>query len=709
MPDEVVSHHFSDEWWRITLASIGDAVMATDSDGQLVFLNSVAEHLTGWSQREAQGRPLNEVFVIINESTRTKVDDPVAKVLNSGHVVGLGNHTVLINRAGREIPIDDSAAPIHGDKGELLGVVLIFRDITERRQSELAKAYLAAIVASSTDAVIGKTLDGIIRSWNQGAEAIFGYTRDEAVGRPITIIIPPERYGEEQEIISKLKRAQRIDHFETVRVRKDGSRVLISLTVSPIKSDTGEVIGASKIARDITEKKRTEEEIVAVHELLRLITDNMAVAVTRCSRDLRYVWVSKPYAKWLQRPPEEIEGRLIADVIGDEGFNAIRPHIERALSGQKDEYEALVTYQGPGRRWIHAVYVPTIGENGLIDGWVAVVTDITERRQTEQERDRLLESERIARAKAEEANRLKDEFVATISHELRTPLTSILGWTALLRTGALEQAKTALALETVERNARTQAQLIEDLLDVSRIITGKLRLNFRPVMLAPVVESALASVKPMAEAKGVRLQPVLDPSAAPVSGDSGRLQQVIWNLLSNAIKFTPTGGRVQVRLARINSHFELTVADTGQGIDPAFLPHVFDRFRQADSTTTRHHGGLGLGLTIVRQLVELHGGTVSAYSQGEGRGATFTVRLPLMTAHPQQREVERLYPAVDGRNTLDDRHPDLKGVKVLIVDDDADTRVLLRTILEGCGAEVRDASSAEQGLREAKEWRPAEL
>ncbi len=309
------------------------------------------------------------------------------------------------------------------------------------------------------------------------------------------------------------------------------------------------------------------------------------------------------------------------------------------------------------------------------------------------------ENERLYR-EAREANRLKDEFLATVSHELRTPLTAILGWAHMLRTGQFDGKSAASAFETIERNARAQAQLIEDLLDVSRIITGKLRIDVRPIDPNSFIEAAVEAVRPAAEAKGVRLQKVIDTGLVTVSGDPVRLQQVVWNLLSNAIKFTPRGERVQVRLERVNSHIEIVVSDTGPGITPDFLPHVFDRFRQADGTTTRHHGGLGLGLSIVRHLVELHGGAVRADSPGEGQGATFTVLLPVAPVYANDSAEERVHPAT--RETLPafgcpDR---LDGLRVLVVDDEADTREMLKAGLVQCGAEVMVAGSADQALSE---------
>ena len=310
-----------------------------------------------------------------------------------------------------------------------------------------------------------------------------------------------------------------------------------------------------------------------------------------------------------------------------------------------------------------------------------------------------------ARAQAEEANRMKDEFLATVSHELRTPLSAIVGWAHMLRTRSFDEATTARALETIERNAKSQAQIIEDILDVSRIITGKLRLDVRPVDLAPIIEAALDSMRPAAEAKEISLQAILDPVAGPVPGDASRLQQVVWNLVSNAVKFTSKGGRVQVRLKRVKSHVEIVVSDTGQGMRAELLPFIFDRFRQGDSTSTRMHGGLGLGLAIVRHLVELHGGTVVAESPGEELGATFTVKLPLMPMQSGFRET--LSPASEAMGDKPPGDPpSLRGIKVLVIDDEPDTREILKTMIEEFGAQVKTCESGPVALTTLDDWRP---
>ena len=386
------------------------------------------------------------------------------------------------------------------------------------------------------------------------------------------------------------------------------------------------------------------------------------------------------------------------------------------------DFPLVLLTSGGANAPVNLRVLKTLGEAGnitLIERPTRVITlvsalhaSLRARRRQYEVREHLLAQKRAQEERAqlleeaEAANRTKDEFLATMSHELRTPMTAILGWAQLLRGNTLKQEDFAHALEIVERNARAQTKLIDDLLDISRIITGKLRLDVRLVDLASVVEAVIDSLRPTAEAREIRLQPMLDPQAGPVSGDTDRLQQVVWNLVSNAIKFTPRGGRVQVMLARVNSHVEITVSDSGKGISPEFLPHVFDRFRQADGTTTRRQGGLGLGLSIVRQLVELHGGTVGVESEGEGLGATFIVQLPLMvTRRSDTGYATRRHPTAGGGTTFD-CPPSLEGLHVLVVDDEPDTRGLLRKVLEGCGSEVTTAGSAAEALESIARARP---
>lgn len=360
-----------------------------------------------------------------------------------------------------------------------------------------------------------------------------------------------------------------------------------------------------------------------------------------------------------------------------------------------------------------SVRISPLTHEGRVIGTLTIIDDVTERVAREAElqtqleaRTQLLASEKSAREEAEQANHLKDEFLATISHELRTPLTAIIGWSNMLRAGTLDEALTTRAVETIYRNAQAQNQLIADLLDVSRIISGKLRIDVLTIELPAIIELALDAVRPAAEAKSIRLQSLIDPLAGPISGDADRLQQVIWNLLTNAIKFTPKGGRVQVKLARVDSHVEISVSDSGIGISREFLPYVFDRFRQADAATTRLHGGLGLGLSIVRQLTELHGGTARVESEGEGKGATFIISLPFIAMSSEPVEPKHIHPTASGHSASLDRQPTLAGLRVLVVDDEEDTRDLLRAVLEKCGSEVTTAASAAEALDTIETLRP---
>ena len=431
--------------------------------------------------------------------------------------------------------------------------------------------------------------------------------------------------------------------------------------------------------------------------------------------------------QWL----EERTGRSAADVMGRNLLELYPELVERrldrhykwALEGQVRVLSqrlhgyllAMPTSLGENAfpQMRQSVRISPLTHEGRVIGTLTIIDDVTERVAREAElqaqleaRSRLLASEQAAREEAEQANHLKDEFLATISHELRTPLTAIIGWSNMLRAGTLDETLSARAVETIYRNAQSQNQLIADLLDVSRIISGKLRLDVRTIELPAIIEAALDAVRPAAEAKGVRLQSLIDPLAGPISGDADRLQQIIWNLLTNAIKFTPKGGRVQVRLERVDSHVEITVSDSGIGISPEFLPYVFDRFRQADAATTRFHGGLGLGLSIVRQLTELHGGTARVESEGEGKGATFVISLPFIAVTGEYVEPGRVHPTVSEHGAQLDGSPSLDGLRVLVVDDEQDARDLLRAVLENCGSEVMTAGSAAEALDAIEALRP---
>ena len=452
------------------------------------------------------------------------------------------------------------------------------------------------------------------------------------------------------------------------------------------------------LAAIVNERKRAEEVAREKESELEEIINHTPFMLTRCSCDLRYLFVSRAYAEMIGRTPEELAGKPIAEIMGEEGLKTISPHIEQVLLGKRVEYETEVSFRGVGAPCLHVVYTPDRDTQGNVTGWFASIIDITDRKLAEEERERLLSRERSMRSEAERVSRLKDEFLATISHELRTPLNAILGWSHVLRGGRIDEASSSRVLETIERNAKAQAQLIEDLLDVSRIISGKLRLDVKSVDLTSVIKAAIDSFQHAADAKGIQLQMVLDPAAGRIQGDGARLQQVVWNLLSNAVKFSTKGGLVQVRLERADSSAQITVSDTGEGIAPEFLPYVFDRFQQADGTTTRRYGGLGLGLAIARHIVEIHGGTIEAHSAGLRQGASFTVRLPLVAVRASGH-----LPTLDRGSAIQEQAATadasiLYGLRVLAVDDEPDTRDMLKAVLEQYGADVATAASAREAF-----------
>ncbi len=834
--------------------------------------------------------------------------------------------------------------------------------------SDIASYWLSALIESADDAIITKTLDGVITSWNKSAERIFGYKAEEVLGKSILVLIPSDRHDEESMILTKIRAGERVEHYKTIRRRKDGTLIDISLTISPIKGPNGKIIGASKIAHEIedieqTQQLRASEEryrtlFNSIDEgfcIIELIFDEAGKPV-----DYRFLEINPAFERltgipadealrgapisqlvpnfeerWYQlygnvvltgEPVRAVEGseamgrwfdvnafriggqksrkvavlfnnitdrkraedelrksdarlRLALDIAGistfeidlitdavqtDEigreiyGFEKDEPltfakvqshfhpddydHVLQSVSSAlsptgSDEFEVeqrIIRANGE-TRWIRVrgrAFFEGEGKARRAVTCLGTYIDITEHKQAELEREQLLkqlETERSrlqylftkapafvatlrgpehvfeltnpaylqlighrdvigktarealpeiegqgffelldnvfqtgeaftgrelsvelqrdpagaleqrvvnfvyqpifevdgsvsgifahgvditeqvqARKEAETANRAKDEFLATLSHELRTPLNAILGWSRMLNEGTLNEDTKKRALETIQRNAQVQSQLIDDILDVSRIISGKLKLEVRPIELSSVVESAIESVLPAAQAKEIRLQRVLDSGSSMISGDPNRLQQVIWNLLSNAVKFTPKGGRVQIRLERVNSHVEIIVTDSGIGISPEVLPYIFDRFRQADSATTRRYGGLGLGLAIVRHLVEMHGGTVEAESKGEEQGAIFTVRLPLIAVRSIDVSSEgnqRVHPT-DSRNVPFECTSELEGLHILVVDDEEDGRTLVTTVLESCGAVVTAVDSAAEALKAIQKRRP---
>jgi PAS domain S-box-containing protein len=638
----------------------------------------------------------------------------------------------------------------------------LFRTKEALRESE---ERLRAMFNHAAVGIAVATLDGYFIDMNRKFSDILGYTADELRRLTFREITHPDDLADTTASVRQLLAGSIPDYsLEKRYLRKDGSSVWSLTTVTLLKDSDGRPQRFIGVIEDISLRKRAEEALREETRILELLNETgrtlaleldlhrLVQAVTDAATDLSgaqfgsffynttdengdafllytlsgapreaFEQFGKPRATALFGPTFRGEAPIRCDdVLEDPRYGKMAPH-----HGMPKGHLPVRSY----------LAVPVRSRSGDVIGGLFfghpqpnVFTERAERlivgiaaqagvaidnarlyeaaQNAAEERNILLESERAARSAAERMSEVKDEFLATLSHELRTPLNAIMGWAQVLRNGPKDKADYLKALDTIERNARVQTRLIEDLLDMSRVASGKLRLDIQPLAPTSFIEAAVETLTPAAEARGIRLEKLLDPDAGPISGDPGRLQQVIWNLLSNAIKFTPKNGKVQIVLARVSSHIEVSVADTGIGIRPDLIPHVFERFRQADASTTRRHGGLGLGLSIVKSLVELHGGTVSVRSAGEGQGTTVTVNLPLMVVHRKAVVGERVHPATEPERATTFVTSELAGLTVLVVDDSEDARDLMRRLLEDCAAEVLTAGTVDEALALVERKKP---
>ncbi len=719
------------EQLHVTLSSIGDAVIVTDTHGAVTFLNPVAQELTGWSPQEAAGKPLEEVFRIVNEETRRTVENPVAKVLREGVIVGLANYTVLIARDGREMPIDDSAAPIRGEDGAVAGVVLVFRDVTEARRAVQARLHLAAIVESSDDAIISHDLNGTIISWNQGATRMYGYTAEEMAGKPLALLVPPDHSTEVPSLLERIRRGERIDHFETVRLRKDGSRLDVSLTISPVKDSEGKVTGASKIARDITAVKRNEAalrflarassvlaELLDVPSTLQKVAglavpqfaDWCAVYLLGEDGTLRRVAVAHADPARVALA-EELHRRHPHDPAAPQGvWNVLRTGKAELVSeitdamlqeGAADE-QLRRTLRELGLRSYMGVPLTVRGKTLGVITFAAAESgrhfqpaDLRFAEDVGQRAAIAIENARLY-SDLKDADRRKDEFLAMLAHELRNPLAPIRNAVQVFKMPGVNTEMTEQARQIIERQLLHMVRLVDDLLDVSRIMRGKIDLRKEPVDLAAVIGQAVETTQPVIDAQGQQLIAHVPSEPLWVEADPARLAQVVGNLLNNAAKFSQRAGRIWLTVERQGAEAVVSVRDEGTGIRPELLPYIFDLFVQGDRSLERTSGGLGIGLTVVRRLVELHGGSITARSEGLGKGSEFTVRLPALSGVPG------LGPGETGQQTL----PASAGRRVLVVDDNVDAAESVAMLLRLEGHEIRLAYSGPEALQAAEEYRP---
>jgi PAS domain S-box-containing protein len=602
------------------------------------------------------------------------------------------------------------------------GLTVHFRDVTERKKADEAlrqsEERFRALISQATAGITQTDKDGKFMFVNERYCEIVGYSPDELLNMRMQDISDPEIVPANIELYKRIWTHGTPFVIEKQYIRKDGSRVWVNNSVAPVADADGKTEFVVCVTIDISKRKRVEQALRESEERLRLAIDisqtstfdidllTDAVQTDEIGRDI-YGWA----------PDEALTFSKVQSHFHPEDKEYVLQSVGAAFEpkgrGEFEVEQRIIRTDGE-TRWIRVhgrAFFDGGGKERQAVRCLGTYIDITERKQVEQEREKLLQLEHSARLQAEEASRLKDEFLATVSHELRTPLNAILGWSQMLTSGKFNEEYTTRALETIYRNAKSQAQLIEDILDVSRIITGKLRINAKPVSLSPIIQAVVESLRPSIEAKHIRLRMGLDFEPKKIYADPDRLQQVVWNLLSNAIKFTPEKGQITIELESDESETKVIVSDTGKGVSPEFLPFVFDRFRQADGTTTRQHGGLGLGLAVVRHIVELHGGTVDVKSKGEGKGTTFTVCLPLIETPSTNIEETNGHnlgakQSNSDKSILSVKQSELKGKRILLIDDENDTLEMLAAVLDQNGAEVKAQTNVREALEAVKEWKP---
>lgn len=838
-----VALHDQREWLRVTLSSIGDAVITTDTSGAVTFLNPVAESLTGWSQANAIGKPLGSVFNIINEETRKAAENPAIKALRDGVIVGLANHTLLIAKDGTECPIDDRAAPIRTAAGDLAGVVLVFRDVTERKRqakiiqdsldyadnilatlrepflvldktlrvvtanrafydtfhvapeetqgqfvydlgnrqwdipklrllleevlsldqtiqhfevkhifsevgqktmllnarrirkpsnhSELillaiedvterynAKALngtLAAIVNSSDDAIISTTLEGVITSWNQGAERLFGYKPTEAVGQSIFLFIPEDRHDEERAVFAKVRHGEKVKHFDTERITQDGHQIKISLTASPIRDAADQIVGVSKISHDITERREVQRQLQASETRFRRLFEAAHDGILILDAATRKITHVNPFlTDLLDYPAEHFLGKELWEI----GFLSDKRASQSAMQQLHEQgtirYESLPLEDRQGRT--HPVeMVANLYQEDQHSVVQCNIRDISER-------SRLETLQRGQAVELSDLHRRKDEFLAMLSHELRSPLAPIANAVQLLglQRGS-ENRIQQQARGIIERQLGQLQHLVDDLLEVSRITTGRVQLRRERVIVSEIVESAVETIRPLFEQRRHELTVSLPPEPIWLDADRARLEQVLVNLLTNSAKYTDIGGHVWLTvnleeappdnaiakpqvstqassgLASVPSKVVvIRVRDTGVGISPELLPRVFDLFTQSERSLDRSQGGLGIGLALVQRITELHSGTVEATSV-LGQGSEFIVRLPLWKDSDGGSKQDSSLAALQ---------PPPSVLKVLVVDDNVDTVLSFSMLLRASGHEVQTAHDGPTAIQTVLDFRP---
>ena len=675
--------------------NIHDVVFRLDAGLRHLYISPSVERLSGIPAHTFLGKTGRDVGLPSEACDRFEAMCQAAAQTERQQEMEFQHHDrIMLTRVIPEVA--------NGHGLTLLGLTT---DITERKTREKQLVEQARLLDLSANAIIVRDPEDRIVYWNKGAEEIYGYTRAEAMGQVTHQVLRTEHPATLPHILELLHRHDRWEG-ELVHTRRDGTPITVWSRWSLDHDASGNPASILETNIDISERKRAEEAIRRQAALIEAINDSTSELIFMKDLEGRLTYANAATLRVVGRSTEGAVGTSDRKLFRDASEYEPIAENDRTVARTGETITAEEPYTGAdGKPRVYlSTKSPLRDERGDIVGVIGVSRDITGQKQLEAEREETLERERALRATAEIANRVKDEFLATVSHELRTPLNAMLGWATMLRSRKMDEITTRRGIEAIERNAKSQAQLIEDLLDVSRIISGKMRLDMKPVVLTDIIRAAIESVRPAAEAKQIDLQMTIEVAADNIRADQTRLQQVIWNLLSNSVKFTPRAGSVAIDTKRSDSMAQIIVTDTGEGIRKEFLPYVFDRFQQGDASITRQHGGLGLGLAIARHLVEMHGGTIQVDSEGAGRGATFTVSLPILAITPLPAETPVLSELTDV--SVGAQIPGLTGVKILAIDDVRDTRELLRALLEQCGADVIIASSAREGLDALTGWRP---
>ena len=721
---------FFPELYREIFNHSNEPIAIISPEGHYLEQNTAHRELLGYSDEELLGE--TPAMHMGREAFENVVSELAQKGVYRGEVE---SHT----RTGEIRHIELSAFTTRDSSGEPICYVGIKRNVTERKRAEeelrRSEAELTDFFENAAIGLHWVGADGTVLRVNQAELDLLGYSREEYVGRNIVDFHVDQKAMED--ILSRLQAGEVLDDYSARLRCKDGSIKHVRINSSVFR-EQGRFVHTRCFTRDITNRRQTRRRLALQYEVTHILSESadfiesarriLQVTCRGLEWDAGGLWIIDQNAQVLRcvdfyaASPNTVnefekltrsvsfrKGEGLPGRIWEKGAPARIDHIAkdtnfpRAAAARQEGINSAFGFPillGDEVLGVLDFFSREISEPDdellrLAASIGGQIGQFTERKRAEDERADLLERERAARADAEKANRLKDEFLATLSHELRTPLNAVIGWSRMLKSGRLDEDSAAHALEVIERNAWSQKQIIEDILDVSRVITGKLQLNLGPVDLVAVVDGALDAVRPALEAKAINIETIIDAGLRIVPGDADRLQQVVWNLLSNAAKFTPSDGKVEVRLSHDKAHVQIQVSDSGPGIDPAFLPHVFERFRQADGTTTRTYGGLGLGLAIVRHLVELHGGIITAQNRTDGPGAIFTVKLRLPSGDLRP---EALASAMTALGDSEAEPPSLENLRILVVDDERDTLDLVTMDLTRHGASVTGVTSAAEAL-----------